>query len=490
MPPLFKPTTTPGGIVLTTLNARYRHPSLGLRCLKANLEELMDRCIILEFTIHDRPVDIVESILNTRPAIIGIGVTIWNLDPIQHVLALIKQLSPQTMVVLGGPEAGHTPVDAPWHAAADVIVTGEGEITFREVCRKFYAQGAIDFGNRRISAPPVDLAQVALPYSLYDAEDLAHRWTYVEASRGCPYGCAFCLSAQDAPVRRVPEKTFLAALEGLLQRGANQFKFVDRTFNLNTALASAILDFFHERLFPGLFLHFEMIPDHLPPSLKDRLASFPEGCVQLEIGLQTLDPQTLMTIHRTQNNEVALNNLVWLRNNTHAHLHTDLIFGLPGESLGNMEAGFNRLLRCRPHAIQVGILKRLHGTRLAAQDPRVHGMIYNPRPPYDVLANDQIDFATMQRLRRFARFWDLIGNSNRFPTLIEWLGTQPSPFVTFLHLSDFIFTTYRQTHAIALSRLIALVQQGLKQALKLDQGRIREIVGRDWPDRMPVKSME
>ncbi|MBF0109822.1 MAG: DUF4080 domain-containing protein [Magnetococcales bacterium] len=470
----------PGGILLTTLNARYRHTALGLRCLKANLEELAPDCRIMEFDIHDRPVDIAESLLHHRPAIIGIGVYVWNVEPVAQLLEILKAIAPETLLILGGPEAGYAPDNAAWHAPADLRVAGEGEWIFRDLCRQHRANRRIQPpANKRIVAPPIDLSQAILPYGLYDVQDIKHRFTYVEACRGCPCGCIFCLSANDAPMRQVPIDRFLDAMENLLDRGARQFKFVDRSFNLNSAHALAILDFFLERLSPELFLHFEMLPGHLPRPLKDRLALFPKGTVQLEIGLQTFNATTHRHIQRRQNNNSADKTLSWLRTHTQVHLHTDLILGLPGESLPSMAQGFDRLLRLQPHEIQVGLLKRLHGTALARRDDLKH-ITFNPCPPYDILENDQIDFATMQRLRRFARYWDLIGNSGRFPHFIDWLRGQKTPFASFLTLSDWLFATTRQTHRIALPRLFRLMAQGLIQSLKLDPDTAHPILQQDW----------
>jgi radical SAM superfamily enzyme YgiQ (UPF0313 family) len=264
-----------------------------------------------------------------------------------------------------------------------------------------------------IAAPLADLSRVALPYDLYTDEDLQHRVIYVEASRGCPYECEFCLSALDIPVRQFALEPFLAAMQRLLERGARVFKFVDRTFNLNLRTSRAILEFFLARYTPGLFLHFEMIPDRLPDALREIIAQFPAGSLQFEVGIQTFSPEVATRISRRQDNELVDRNLRWLRDHTGVHVHADLIFGLPGETLESFAGGFDRLVALRPHEIQVGHLKRLRGTPIIRHDAEFQ-MVYSPHPPYELLQNSAIDFATMQALRRFAKAWDLIANSGNF----------------------------------------------------------------------------
>ena len=189
------------------------------------------------------------------------------------------KVSPQTIVVLGGPEVSFEIEKQDWLKKADHIITGEGDLAFRKLCETRLGLVASD------SNPPwlihgglPELSQVAFPYEHYLEEDLRHRVIYVEASRGCPFTCEFCLSSLDAPVRGFDTDDFLAQMQGLLDRGLRHFKFVDRTFNLNIRTSSAILDFFITHLDKGLFLHFEMIPDRLPEPLKQRLTKFPPLC--------------------------------------------------------------------------------------------------------------------------------------------------------------------------------------------------------------------
>jgi hypothetical protein len=245
----------------------------------------------------------------------------------------------------------------------------------------------------------------------------------------------------------------------LHRRGVRHFKFVDRTFNLNVRASTRILEFFLERLDDKLFLHFEVVPDHLPEALKEVILRFPPGHLQFEVGIQTFNPQVQEAISRRQDNDQASANLRWLREHSPAHIHADLIIGLPGEDMASFAAGFDRLWAAGPHEIQVGILKRLKGAPIA-RHAEAHAMRYSPLPPYDILATDCIGFADMRRLARFARYWDMVGNSGRFRrTLGLLLGDDP--FARFLAFSDWLHQRSNQTHQIALDRLYDLVFEGL-----------------------------
>src|SRR5437667_1911505 len=250
-----------------------------------------------------------------------------------------------------------------------------------------------------IAAELPQFNQLVLPYELYDQRDVEHRVIYVEASRGCPFKCEFCLSSLDVPVRNVPLEPFLEAMQSLLERGVRHFKVVDRTFNLSLKIGQRILQFFLERYRPGLFLHFEMIPDRLPEGLRELIRKFPSGALQFEVGIQTFNEEVAERISRRQDNFKLEENLRFLRAETGVHVHADLIVGLPGEDLASFAAGFDRLVALGPQEIQVGILKRLRGTPIVRHD-RDWEMIYSPHAPYEVLRTGAIDFPTMQRLRR------------------------------------------------------------------------------------------
>ena len=318
-----------------------------------------------------------------------------------------------------------------------------------------------------------------MPYDFYDDRDLAQRVVYVEASRGCPFSCEFCLSSLDVPVRNVPLGEFLSAMGRLLDRGLRRFKFVDRTFNLNLEIGRAILEFFWKRYEPGLFLHFEMIPDRLPEGLREAIRLFPPGALQFEVGIQSFNPEVCRRISRRQDARRAEENLVFLRDQTGVHVHADLIVGLPGEDLASFVAGFDRLVALRPQEIQIGTLKRLRGTPIARHD-REWKMVYSPNPPYEILQTGAIDFATMQRLRRLGRYWDLVCNSGNFVESSPLIWRDGSPLARFLHFSDWIFARAGKNHGISLHRLAELLLEFLTVELGQDGRPVAEAVWRDY----------
>jgi len=313
--------------------------------------------------------------------------------------------------------------------------------------------------QRVIAGEQVPLEELALPYSLYTDEDIARRFLYVEASRGCPFKCEFCLSSLDKTAWPFDLERFLAEIQSLMDRGARHFRFVDRTFNLNVRASLRILEFFLERMDERLFLHFEVVPDHLPEKLREAIARFPAGSLHFEIGIQTFNPEVQALISRRQDDAKAEENFAWLRTHSTVLIHADLIAGLPGEDLASFGKGFDRLYAMRPHEIQVGILKRLRGTPIARHTV-AFGMRYNPDAPYNVLATGRIAFGDMQRVARFARYWELVGNSGRFQRTLPMLlgeGSGLSPFAQFMRFSDWLFAATAKTHEIALERLFDVV---------------------------------
>ncbi len=448
-------------IVLATINARYYHASLGLRYLYENLDQLRDRAEMLEFTLDIRALEIVERILKSRPRIVGLGVYIWNVVLTGEVVALIKTIAPDCMVVLGGPEVGFEDDPPAMAKQADFVIAGQADHAFRALCETILENGGSP--EPFVGAPTPGLESLGLPYRHYTDEDIRNRLIYVEASRGCPFKCEFCLSSLDKTAWSFNLDAFLAEIETLYRRGVRHFKFVDRTFNLKPSSTTRILQFFLAMEDPDLFLHFELIPDRLPADLKEYLPGFQPGTLQFEIGIQSFNPEVQDLISRRQDNVKTRENLKWLLENTHAHIHADLIFGLPGEDLHSFACGFNELYGLGPHEIQLGILKRLRGTPLIRHE-QTYALRFNPSPPYNILSTSLVDFETTQRMQRFARYWDMIANSGRFTDTMKLIPPE-SMFEQFLQLSDWIYASTGKTHRIALPRLFQLLFDGLGDIL-------------------------
>jgi hypothetical protein len=445
----------PNKIILTTLNARYIHSSFALRYIYANLGELQETAEIQEFTINQQAIEIAGQLLSAEPKLIGFSIYIWNVVETQAVIAIIRQVAPDICIVLGGPEVSFKQDQPELCRLADFVVGGPGEISFPQLCNDYFK--GLPPLDSFVPGIAINLESLKLPYDLYNDQDIASRIVYVEASRGCPFKCEFCLSSLDKTAVPFELGRFLVEMDQLHRRGARNFKFIDRTFNLKVATSVAILEFFLERMSDDLYLHFEVIPDNLPEKLKAVLPRFPTDSLQFEIGVQTFDPEIQKTINRRQDNVKTVDNIRWLRENTGAHIHTDLIFGLPGDSLDNFAASFDQLIEINPQEIQLGILKRLRGAPLN-RHTEAFDMRYNTLPPYSILSNRDVSFDDLQRVTRFARYWDLIGNSGRFSSSLSLLMGD-KPFVRFMALSDMLYKVAGRTWKISLRRLFGFIAQ-------------------------------
>jgi radical SAM superfamily enzyme YgiQ (UPF0313 family) len=527
-----------GPIVLAAINAKWIHPSLALRLLKANLGELETRCEIMEFALRQSLAEKLDPIIAARPRILGLSVSIWNHEASLEMLKALYEKwaasapgsaagpgsaaeAARPVVVLGGPEVSFLPVEAEIFRYADYVIRGEGEDRFRELCRSILkeaepeaikADGFVNHELKQITekffieALPVNLSSIKTAYHFYTDEDIGRKLIYVEASRGCPFGCEFCLSAAEAAgtsgdsgdsrasgtsgdsraaegVREFPLEPFFAEMDELIRRGEREggersrtIKFLDRTFNLNSKRAIRILDFFLERIKNprtrfaweaepaargSLCLHFEMVPAKFPPELRDRLRRFPSGSLRLEVGLQTLNSETAALIHRAGESEQELEIISFLRRETNAIIHADLIAGLPGEDLVSFGRGFDRLwaaLFCGPRGeppaagnsaeIQLGILKLLYGAPIA-RHTEAFGMVYSGRPPYEVVETAALPKTDMDRVKNFARFWELIVNRGSFPDVVPRLFPPDKPvFRRFMELSDQLLVRFGRNWGI------------------------------------------
>jgi radical SAM superfamily enzyme YgiQ (UPF0313 family) len=456
-------------ILLAAINAKWIHPSLALRLLKANLGPLENRCEIIEFALRQPLCEKTEPILAARPKILGFSVSIWNHPATLELLKKLQKAwtdgaAQPPVVVLGGPEVSYLPRGSEIFKFANYCIRGEGEIAFRELCGKILKGDDVIVKNEFHT---VNVTEIKSGYRLYTDEDVSKKLVYVEASRGCPFGCEFCLSAASAGaagVREFPPEPFFSEMEDIIHRGAKTFKFLDRTFNLNIERSRKIMEFFlyniNEQIKQNkkpLVVHFEMVPSRFPPDLVDTLARFPPNTLRLEIGIQTLNPEVSARIGRPSNPDKELETLRLLAGKTNAIIHADLIAGLPGEGMESFGKGFDALWNAfngrdqKGIEIQLGILKLLPGVPVARHiEP--FGMSFNTKPPYELIETADIPASSMDRIKNFARFWESIVNRG----LVD-IG--PSPvFDRFMALSDSLLAHFGRNWGIAKNDLLDTIR--------------------------------
>jgi radical SAM superfamily enzyme YgiQ (UPF0313 family) len=457
-------------IVLAVINAKWIHPSLALRLLKANLGGLGDRSEIMEFSLRQNLEEKTNPILAARPRILGLSVSMWNHRATLELLEALEEKwarGQKPFVVLGGPEVSWLPGDAEIFRYADFVIRGEGEESFRLLCHELLyspesANQKILTGSKFLSRGDtmVALDKAAYAYGLYTDEDIQKKLIYVESSRGCPFGCEFCLSGSEKQeVREFPLETFLPEMGTLIDRGVRTFKFLDRTFNLDIKRAAGIMEFFLGRIETKgsrpFCVHLEMVPSRFPPELRELIRRFPPGTLRLELGIQTFNRKTAELVHRSWDAEgSALETLKFLREKTNAILHVDLIAGLPDEDFASFGAGFDLLWRtlspstARPESsfeIQPGILKCLPGTPIS----RHNGMKFSPDPPYEVLETPVLSAAGLDRIKNFARFWEIIVNRNAFPDFIPFIvPSGEAVFGKFMNISDKLLARFGKNWGI------------------------------------------
>ncbi len=476
-------------ILLVTLNSSFAHAAFGLRYLFANLgEPLQSQTKILEFT-SDKPIlDIAENLLSYQPKIIGLGVYIWNAPQMLELVSAIKKVSPEICLVLGGPEVSHETSTQAICQMADYTICGEGDFLFKEFCTAYLnAAENTDaiLQNKIIRGPLPDIKSISSPYPYYSDFDIQNRTIYVEASRGCPYRCEYCLSSLDKGVRNFDVDLFLQDVQMLIDKGCRQFKFIDRTFNLSVTISTKILQFFLDRIQLGLFLHFEMVPDRLPEELRVLIVQFPAGSLQFEVGIQTLNKEVAKNISRNNDLVKVEENFRFLREKTGVHTHADLIVGLPGENVESFRLGFDQLMELGPDEIQVGILKRLKGTPIARHEKSFQ-MVYSEKAPYQILQTKDVSFTEMQWMSRFAKYWDLIANSGNFVTCVKkirqhCLENQISSFDFYYQLTQFFHTRHEKSFGISLLSLTESLYLFLTQYFPEDS--CREMIIHDYSTR-------
>ena len=419
-------------ILLTTLNAKYVHTSLGLRSLAAYCRKEGYDVSVREYTINHGLPQILSDIYSQKPQVIGLACYIWNIRMVLELCSLLKKVMPEVILILGGPEVSYDSADIlKSNACVDYVISGEGEAALSELLSTLSrtevecSVSGVSFrkGDQVLVNGPARIVSVldTLPfaYQEQDMEELGDRILYYESSRGCPFSCQYCLSSTTAGVRFYSLMRVFKDLQLFIDHDVKQVKFVDRTFNTRKEHYLPIIQFLAQQTCRTNF-HFEIAADLLSQDVIELLAAAPAGRFQLEVGVQSTYEPTLTAIQRQNDWEKIVKNVSQLRLADNIHLHLDLIIGLPFETLQYFSQSFNSVYLLQPHMLQIGFLKMLKGSGLrnAAAD---HDYVYSDDAPYEVLGNRYLGYSEIRELHVIEDVFNLTYNSGRFQTTLKWM---------------------------------------------------------------------
>ncbi len=479
-------------IVLATLHSKFIHPSLALPGLAAFCQGLGTDLVIREFTVHEPKETILAALLAEQPEVVAFSVYLWNRRETLELVDALSVARPGLRTVLGGPEISF---DGPElftrHPGLTALVRGEGELPLRDLLAAWVA-GREPLGVPRLAwrhgrsveegpdaLPLADLDTAPSPFAL-GLVDLSRGYVYYETSRGCPFSCAFCMSALDERVRSYSLDRIRSDLGLLLAAGVPKIKFVDRTFNYDAARAREIFAFIlaHNR---GSHLHFEIGAHLLDQATMRLLEKVPADTFQFEIGVQSTLPATLAAIGRRASLEQLLANVEQLRQRTRIQLHLDLIAGLPGEGIQECLASLNRVAALAPDHLQLEPVKLLPGAPLRRDAPQL-GLAFDPNPPYSVLSTPDLSFADLERLRGISRLLDLTYNSGRFQGLLSGLeGALGSLAAALEQLEGWWRSKGLFRQALSQRRIFEALAQFIDEADPGGEGAVlKELLARDF----------
>jgi len=418
-------------VVLATLNAKFIHSSLALRYLKQYCRTVCPAIIVREYTINNELLYILGDIYHERPDVLGLACYIWNSDATLALARLVKKVLPDTVIVLGGPEVTYDAEEVlQANLAVDYIIQGEGEevlaalLTALQDGRPVDAIAGLAWRSRSgivAGAPQVveHLDTLPFPYDEADITATKDKIIYYESSRGCPFACRYCLSSATSGVRFFDLDRVLADLAFFIRNDVKQVKFVDRTFNARREHYWPLLQFLAAAECRTNF-HFEIAADLLDDDVIAFLQGVPAGRFQFEIGVQSTHEDTLKEISRQNNWPLIVKHVQALRRAGNAHLHLDLIVGLPFEDCQRFGRSFNDVYQLRPHMLQLGFLKLLKGSGLRRQAEK-YGYEYMDGAPYEVLANHYLSYGEIRRLKILEELFNQLYNSGRFRATLQWL---------------------------------------------------------------------
>ena len=435
--------------LLVGINAKYIHSCPAIYSLKAYAGYYHPDADIhtAEYTINQRTEDVIKGIYSFQPDFIGISCYIWNIDMVMKVVGSLKKLLPKADIWLGGPEVSFNAKER-MNGAEEIfgIMVGEGEKTFDELIdvyekqKPFSAVAGIVYrnGNCVVSNSArecIDFSSV--PFIYDDVRDFDNRIIYYESSRGCPFGCGYCLSAVEKKLRFRSLEQVKNELLFFLEHKVKQVKFIDRTFNCDHERTVEILYFIREHDNGITNFHFEIAGDILSEEEIEILSSLRKGLVQLEIGVQTTNADALEAVHRRTDMVTLSRNVRRLLSNDNIHLHLDLIAGLPYEDFDSFVNSFNEVYSMGGHELQLGFLKLLHGAPLADAADK-YGILASAYPPYEVLRTRWISYDELLILKQTEEMLEIYHNSEQFRYSEAFiLKYEKTPFDFYYNLSKY-----------------------------------------------------
>ena len=440
--------------LLTAINAKYIHSNPAIYSLRGYAgKELKQYIELAEYTINQPLQDILAEIYDRKPDVIGFSCYIWNWGMVQELLEELPKLLPDTDIWLGGPEVSY---DAPGllckYPQITGIMVGEGEATFKELL-ECYVENRLKGTGKPDSVDFQQIAGLCLPYGytglreltdmnelpfLYeDLSPFDNKIIYYESSRGCPYRCSYCLSSIDKQVRLRDISVVKGELQFFLDNKVPQVKFVDRTFNCNHKHAMEIWKYLYENDNGVTNFHFEISADILQADEICLLNKMRPGLVQLEIGVQSVNPRTIEAIERVMNVEKLERIVGEIHRGKNIHQHLDLIAGLPYEDYESFGKSFDRVYAMKPQQLQLGFLKVLKGSPMHER-AQEYGIVYRTNPPYEVLYTKWLSYEEVLRLKRVEEMVELYYNSNQYRHTLPFLERAfESSFAMYEAMADF-----------------------------------------------------
>ena len=448
-------------VLLAAINAKYIHSNLGVYCLKAYADQQLERSgsgieiEICEYTINNQMEKILGDLYSKKPDIAAFSCYIWNIAYVRQITEDLKKVLPDVKIWLGGPEVSYDAarILTEW-PQIDGVMVGEGEETFAELLegyenagedhaeqdRRFEQIAGLTFRDkagtihRTPFRPVMDLSKV--PFVYEDLEKFQNRILYYETSRGCPFSCSYCLSSIDKSVRFRDLELVKKELGFFLEHKVRQVKFVDRTFNCKKSHSMAIWQYILEHDNGVTNFHFEIAADLLDQEELELLANMRPGLIQLEIGVQTVNPVVITEIRRKMDLEKVREITAQINKGHNIHQHLDLIAGLPFEDLDSFRESFNQVYRMEPEQLQLGFLKVLKGSYMEEQKEN-YELKFTGEPPYEVLSTKWLSYSDILKLKRIEEMVEVHYNSGQFGESVKMLEQEfEQPFDLYEALAD------------------------------------------------------